>query len=74
MDFFTQKELDGLKSDIKSSEIALEAEKCSFEKKLKDSIGPQMIEELNAQKTDIKKEQNTKKRKFNFLKIFNLYK
>ena len=71
MDFLTDKELNGLKSDIKSSEIALEAEKYSFEKQLKETLGPKMVEELNKPK-EIKETKTCKKRKFNILRLFNL--
>ena len=35
MDYLMSKEIDGLKADIKASEVALEAEKYSFERILK---------------------------------------
>lgn len=42
MDFFTKKELSGLKGDLKASEIAINAEKEQFEKKLIDTYGKEM--------------------------------
>ena len=42
MDFFTKKELIGLKGDLKASEIALNAEKEEFSKKLINKYGKEM--------------------------------
>lgn len=67
------KEIDGLKADIKASEVALEAEKYSFERILKEKIGPKMIEELN--KKEKPNETSPKKpKKFRLRDIFGIYK
>lgn len=67
------KEIDGLKADIKASEVALEAEKYSFERILKEKIGPKMIEELNKkEKPNEAKPQNPKK--FRLRDLFGIYK
>ena len=42
MDFLTKKELIGLKGDLKASEIALNAEKEEFSKKLINKYGKEM--------------------------------
>lgn len=55
MDFFTKKELNGLKGDIKAREIALNAEKESFKKKLVEEYGKQ-IDEYMSPKEKEKKE------------------
>lgn len=47
MDYLTKKELNRLKGDVKASQYAIEAEKYTFQKKLIDKIGPEMIEKLN---------------------------
>lgn len=72
MDFLTSKEIDGLKADIKASEAALEAEKYTFEKMLKEKIGPKMIEELN--KKEQPKPEQKKKKKFSLRNLFCIYK
>jgi hypothetical protein len=59
MDYLTNKELKGLKGDIKASQYALEAEKYSFGKKLVSQIGPEMMEQLSKPK----EEQNAKPQK-----------
>lgn len=46
MDFLSKKELEELKRDIMSKDIALEAEKYAFEKKLLNGLGESMIREL----------------------------
>lgn len=46
MDFLTKKEAEGLINDIKAKEIAIEADKYSFEMKLKNGLGEQMLEKL----------------------------
>lgn len=46
MDFFVNKELNGLKSDIKSKEITLEADKYAFETKLLNGMGEDMMNDL----------------------------
>jgi len=70
MDYLSKKELNGLKGDIKASQYAIEAEKYTFQKKLIEKIGPEMIEELNNPKP--KQEQEIpKKRKCFLLRIFN---
>ena len=56
MDFFTKKELNGLKGDLKASEIAINAEKVQFEKKLINTYGKEMESVFNAQEK-IEKEQ-----------------
>ncbi len=58
MDFFTKKELNGLKGDLKASEIAINAEKVQFEKKLINAYGKEMELVFNAQEK-IEKEQPT---------------
>lgn len=72
MDYLTSKEIDGLKADIKASEVALEAEKYSFERMLKEKIGPKMVEELNHKNEQIEKE--PKKKRFRLRDIFCIYK
>lgn len=47
MDFLTRQELNGLKGDKILSQETLEAEKFSFQKKLMDSMGKKMMEDLN---------------------------
>ena len=77
MDYLTNKEIDGLKCDIKASDVALEAEKYAFEKMLKEKIGPQMIDDLNKEKEFCKKEerlQQKKKKKFTLKYLLGLYK
>ena len=49
MDFFTKKELNGLKGDLKASEIAINAEKVQFEKKLISKYGKEMESVFNAE-------------------------
>ena len=56
MDFFTKKELIGLKGDLKASEIALNAEKEEFSKKLINKYGKEMDAVFNK-----KGNQNNKK-------------
>lgn len=71
MDFFTEKELKGLKSDLKASEIALNAEKAQFEKKLIDIYGKEIDAVFNSQKTTEKpnkKSEKEKSKKIYFLK------
>lgn len=46
MDFLTKREIDGLKKDIASKEVALEADKYAFEMKLLNGLGESMMEEL----------------------------
>ena len=58
MDFFTKKELNGLKGDLKASEIAINAEKVQFEKKLINTYGKEMESVFNAQEK-IEKEHQT---------------
>lgn len=67
------KEIDGLKADIKASEVALEAEKYSFERILKEKIGPKMIEELN-KKENPNETSHKKPKKFRLRDIFGIYK
>lgn len=50
MDFLTKKELDGFKGDVKASQIAIEADKYTFQRKLMNELGPEMINELNKPK------------------------
>lgn len=50
MDFFTKKELNGLKGDMKAKEIALNAEKESFKKKLVEEYGKQIDEYMSPKK------------------------
>lgn len=42
MDFFTKKELNGLKGDLKASEIAIKASNESFKKKLIEQYGKEI--------------------------------
>ena len=46
MDFLTKKEIEGLKQDIQSKEIAIEADKYMFESKLLNGLGESMMNEL----------------------------
>lgn len=69
MDYLTKKELRGLQGDIKASQYALEADKYSFQKKLINELGPQMVEELNKPKTEQKVVE--KKKKCFLLRLFN---
>lgn len=47
MDFLTKKEIEGLKQDIQSKDIAVEADKYAFETKLLNGMGKAMMTELN---------------------------
>lgn len=49
MDFFTKKELNGLKGDLKASEIAINASKATFQKKLIEQYGKEMENAFNTQ-------------------------
>ena len=49
MDFFTKNELNGLKGDLKASEIALRADKEQFKKKLVEKYGKEMDSVFNTQ-------------------------
>lgn len=42
MDFFTKKELNGLKGDLKASEIAIKASNEAFKKKLIEQYGKEI--------------------------------
>ena len=46
MDFLTKKGIEGLKQDIQSKEIAIEADKYMFESKLLNGLGESMMNEL----------------------------
>ena len=46
MDYLTRKELEGLKNDIESKNIAVEADKYAFELKLLNGMGESMMNEL----------------------------
>lgn len=46
MDFLTKKEIEGLKQDIQSKDIAVEADKYAFEAKLLNGMGEEMMNEL----------------------------
>jgi hypothetical protein len=46
MDYLTRKELEGLKNDIESKNIAVEADKYAFEMKLLNGMGESMMREL----------------------------
>lgn len=77
MDYLTNKEINGLKSDIKASEVALEAEKYTFGKILKENIGPKMMEELNKQEETVQQSDEQpmeKKKRFKLKELFGLYK
>lgn len=52
MDFLTKKELDGLKADVKSKEIALEANKATFESQLKNKLGNDILNTLSRVNTN----------------------
>lgn len=54
MDYFTKKEISGLKSDIIASNNAIEADKVSFENQLKNHLGKQITDTLNNVKTEKK--------------------
>ena len=69
MDFFTTKELNGLKGDLKSSQIALAAEKENFQKQLLDFYASQINEALTPKKQETQSK-NTNKHK----KIKDLFK
>lgn len=58
MDFFTKKELNGLKGDLKASEIAIKAEKEQFIKKLVSKYGKEMDSVFNEKKQDEKTNEN----------------
>ena len=47
MDFLLRKEIQELKGDIESKNIALEADKFTFEQKLKNGLKDEIIKELN---------------------------
>ena len=46
MDFLTKKEIEGLKQDIQSKEIAIEADKYMFEHKLLNGLNENKMNEL----------------------------
>lgn len=46
MDFLTKKEIEALKQDIAAKDIAVEADKYSFEMKLLNGLGESMMDEL----------------------------
>lgn len=46
MDYLVRKELEGLKNDIESKNIAVEADKYTFEMKLLNGMGESMMNEL----------------------------
>ena len=46
MDFLTRKEIESLKQDIAAKDIAVEADKYSFERKLLNGLGETMMAEL----------------------------
>ena len=77
MDFFTKKELNGLKGDLKASEIAINAEKSQFEKDLINKYGKEMESVFDAEEK-IKNEQqkdiieDTKKKKCFLKKLFSI--
>lgn len=73
MDFLTQKELNGLKGDLKASEIAINADKENFQKKLIEQYGKEMESVFEPQ--TIKKEQESTEEKKNtcwLKKLFSL--
>lgn len=47
MDFLTRKEIEKLKGEFASKDAALEAEKYSFERQLKNGLGNEIILTLN---------------------------
>ena len=48
MDYLVRKELEGLKNDIESKNIAVEADKYTFEMKLLNGMGESMMNELRS--------------------------
>lgn len=60
MDFLTKKELDGLKADMKSKEIALEANKATFEAQLKNKLGNDILNTLSQVNTNNTKTEKPK--------------
>lgn len=46
MDYFLKKEIDGLKQDIVSKDIAIEADKYAYETMLLNGLGEEMLKEL----------------------------
>jgi hypothetical protein len=52
MDYLTRKEIDDLKKDIASKEIAVEADKYAFEMKLLNGLGEEMMNELSNPKKE----------------------
>lgn len=77
MDFFTKKELNGLKGDLKASEIAINSEKAQFEKKLINTYGKEMESVFNTEEktqNEPQKEtnENTPKKKCLLKKLFSI--
>lgn len=77
MDFFTKKELNGLKGDLKASEIAINAEKAQFGKKLIDTYGKEMdsvfkAEEMIEQKQQKETADETPKKKGFLKRLFTI--
>lgn len=81
MDFLTHQELSGIKQDLQNGQAMQDAEKLEYERKLRESIGPEMKDMLDhPEKFEkyvvyAKKAQKNKKRgrlKENFRKILGL--
>ncbi len=72
MNFLTQKELNGLKGDLKASEIAINADKEIFQKKLMEQYGKEM-KSVFEQQTIKKEQKNTEKEKKKTCWIKNLF-
>lgn len=47
MDYLTEKEIKSFKGEVKASQVAVEAEKYTFCKKLMEDIGPKMMDFLD---------------------------
>lgn len=77
MDFLTKKELNGLKGDLKASEIAINAEKVQFGKKLIDTYGNEIdsvfkAEEMIEQKQPKETVYETPKKKCFLKRLFTI--
>ena len=73
MDFFTKKELNGLKGDLKASEIAIKASNEDFKKKLIEQYGKEMESVFEPQTIKKEQESTEEKKKTCWLKkLFSL--
>lgn len=68
MDYLTEKEIKAFKGEQKASEVAIEAEKYTFGKKLIEDMGPKMMDALNRQKEPQRKKENMFQRMMRKLK------